>query len=88
MPSNNLRNNELEFYTNIWDSTRWVIVGEESLRNKVVELANQEQFRDMKTRFMSYGAVEELFSLCQRRRIRGVNDVFLDCFMESCIANG
>ena len=21
MPSNNLRNNELEFYTNIWDST-------------------------------------------------------------------
>lgn len=68
--------------------TRWVIVGEESLRNKVVELANQEQFRDMKTRFMSYGAVEELFSLCQRRRIRGVNDVFLDCFMESCIANG
>lgn len=66
--------------------TRWVIVGEESLRNKVVELANQEQFMDMNTRFMSYGAVEELFSLCQRRKIRGVNDEFLDCFMESCIA--
>jgi type II restriction enzyme len=68
--------------------TRWVIVGEESLRSKVIELANQNQYKDMNTRFMSYGAVEELFSLCQRRRIKGINDDFLDCFMEYCVVNG
>ena len=36
---------------------------EKNLRNKVVEVANQEQFMDMNTRFMSYGAVEELFPM-------------------------
>lgn len=64
------------------------VSGEFNSGSIVIELANQDQFRDMKTRFLSYGAVEELCSLCQRRRIRGVNDDLLDCFMENCIVNG
>lgn len=67
--------------------TRWVIVGNDNLRDKTINHANQPQFKSLKTRFMSYTSVEELLSLCQRRKIKGVTDDFLDCFMEECVKN-
>jgi type II restriction enzyme len=66
--------------------TRWVIVAPDEDRAKVFEEANLEQFRSMRTQYFSYSAVEEFFSLCKRRRLKGVNDEFLDCFMENCVA--
>lgn len=65
--------------------TRWVIVAEDTLRDRVLEFANREQFRDLKPKFMSYHSVEELYYLCQRRKLKGVTDDFLDCYMEDCI---
>ena len=65
--------------------SRWVIVAPDDLREKVMRETNKPQFLDMDAQFFSYSAVEELFSLCQRRQIRGVNDEFLDCFMEPCV---
>lgn len=64
---------------------RWVIAAEEELRELAIREANRPQFRDLDARFISYGAVEELFSLCERRKIRGVTDDFLDSFMERLV---
>jgi type II restriction enzyme len=66
--------------------SRWVIVAPDELREKVVKEANKEQFKLLEAHFLSYTSVEELYSLCQRRKIRGVNDDFLDSFMEPCLA--
>lgn len=64
---------------------RWVIAAEEGLRELAIREANRAQFRDLDARFISYSAVEELFSLCERRKIRGVTDEFFDAFMERLV---
>ena len=68
--------------------TRWTIVAADQDRDKVMRETNRPQFRDMKPMFFPYSSVEELYSLCQRRNLKGVNDEFLDCFMEPCLENG
>jgi len=65
--------------------TRWVIVAPDEDRMKVIEQANKAQFLKLNTKFLPYSAVEELYSLCQRRDIRGINEEFFDCFMEPCV---
>ncbi|ASI37028.1 restriction endonuclease (plasmid) [Exiguobacterium sp. N4-1P] len=77
------------FYDHIppYRDTRYVIVAPDEERGKVVREANRPQFRDLNTRFFSYSAVEELYSLCQRRRIRGITEEFLDSFMESVVTD-
>jgi hypothetical protein len=66
--------------------TRYVIVAPDEARDKVIREANKEQFRDLNTRYFTYSAVEELYSLCQRRKIEGVTEDFLDCFMEPVLS--
>jgi type II restriction enzyme len=65
---------------------RWVIVAADEDRNDVLRKANDPQFSSLETRYFSYSAVEELYSLCRRRGLsnHSVNEKFLDCFMESC----
>lgn len=77
------------FYDHIprLQDVRWTIVAPDEDREKVMKEANKPQFRDLQTQFMPYSAVEELYSLCQRRKIKGVSDAFLDCFMEPCLGN-
>ena len=55
---------------------RWTIVAPDEDRKKVLDQANREQFREMDTKFFPYSAVEELYSLCDRRKPRGVTDQF------------
>lgn len=62
--------------------TRYVIVAPDEDRDKVIKEANKPQFRDLDTRYFTYSAVEELYALCQRRKLKGVTEEFLDCFME------
>lgn len=62
--------------------TRYVIVAPDEDRDKVIKEANKPQFRDLNTRYFTYSAVEELYALCQRRKLKGVTEEFLDCFME------
>lgn len=64
---------------------RWTIVAPDDDRKKVLDQANREQFRDLNVKLFPYSAVEELYSLCSRRNIHGVEDQFLDCFMEDCV---
>ncbi len=65
--------------------TRYVIVAADEDRNKVMQECNKPQFHSLNTKFFPYSAVEELYTLCQRRKLRGVTDEFLDCFMEKTI---
>lgn len=65
---------------------RWTIVAPDEYRTKVIEFANMPQFRELDTRFFPYSAVEELYSLCERRKPNGILDAFLDSFMEKCLS--
>lgn len=65
--------------------TRWVIVAPDEDREKVVREANKPQFQSLNTRFFPYSAVEELYALCCKRKIRGVTEEFLDCYMEPVV---
>jgi type II restriction enzyme len=62
--------------------TRYVIVAPDEDRHKVLQECTKEQFRDLNPRYFPYSSVEELYSLCQRRKLQGVTEEFLDCFME------
>jgi type II restriction enzyme len=62
--------------------TRYVIVAPDESRKKVLQECNKEQFKDLKPLYFPYSSVEELYSLCQRRKLKGVSEDFLDCFME------
>jgi len=62
--------------------TRYVIVAPDETRDKVIKEANKPQFLDLNTRFFPYSAVEELYSLCLKRNLRGITEEFLDCYME------
>ena len=62
--------------------TRYVIVASDDDRKKVIQEASKPQFKELEVKFFPYSAVEELYSLCQRRKIQGVSQEFLDSFME------
>ncbi len=64
---------------------RYVIVAPDEDRAKVIKEANKPQFHSLNTRFFPYSAVEELTALCQKRKLKGVNEAFLDCYMESVL---
>ena len=68
-----------------YDDTRWVIAAPDEDRNDVLAKCNAPQFRSLNAKFFPYSAIEELYLLCQRRKIRGVSDEFLDSYMEPCL---
>jgi len=65
--------------------TRWVIVAPDEDRHYVAEQANKPMFRPLDVRYFPYTAVEELLIICQRRKLRGVTEDFLDCYMEKIV---
>ncbi len=67
--------------------TRYVIVAPDEDREKVVKESNKPQFKELDAKFFPYSAVEELYALCQKRKIKGVTEEFLDCYMEPITMN-
>ncbi len=65
-----------------YNNTRWIIAADDTARNDVIVKAREPQFETLKVKFLPYSAIEELYKLCQRRKIYGITDDFLDCFME------
>ena len=65
--------------------TKYVIVAPDEQREKVIKEANREQFRCLDARFFPYSSVEELFYICNKRHLKGVNFDFLDCYMEKIL---
>ena len=62
---------------------RNVIVADDSDRNLVIQYASEKMYSGVNVKFFPYSAVEELYSLCSRRKISGVTEAFIDSFMES-----
>jgi type II restriction enzyme len=67
--------------------TRWVVAAPDDARDKVMQEGNKPMFQPLNTWFFPYSAIEELYSLCQRRNLtqRSVNEEFLESFMEPCL---
>jgi len=65
--------------------TRWVIAAPDEDREKVLRECNTPQFQSLNPSYFPYSAIEELYSLCQRRKIKGVTEEFLDCYMEKTL---
>lgn len=65
--------------------TRYVIAAPDQDRKKVVREANREHYKSLETKFFPYSAIEELYALCQKRKIKGVTEEFLDCYMEKVV---
>ncbi len=65
--------------------TRYVIVAPDEDRDMVVDRINRPEFREMDARFFPYSSVEELYSICKRRKLSGVTENFLDCYMEKVL---
>jgi hypothetical protein len=65
--------------------TRYVIVSPDDDRSKVINESNKEMFRSLDAKYFPYSSVEELYALCQRRKLRGINEEFLDCYMEKTL---
>ncbi|MDX2028159.1 MAG: restriction endonuclease [Alphaproteobacteria bacterium] len=76
-----------KFYDKIpkYQDVRWAIVAPDEIRDKVLTEANNSIFKPLDVRFFPYSAVEELYYLCSRRKISGIDPVFLDSFMEKCV---
>lgn len=66
--------------------SRWVIVAPDSDRDRVLRECQAPQFKDLDPKFFPYSAVEELYALCSKRKIKGISEDFLDCFMESALS--
>lgn len=65
--------------------TRYVIAAPDEDREHVVKEANKSIFKDLNVRYFPYSAVEELFVICNRRKLKGVTEEFLDCYMETIV---
>ncbi len=65
--------------------TRWVIAAPDEDRDKVIKECSRPQFKSLKAQFFPYSAIEELYSLCQRRKLKGITEEFLDCYIESSL---
>ena len=76
----------LNFYNKIPPiQTRYVIVAPDEDREHVVSEANKTIFQELDVRYFPYSAVEELFVICQRRKLHGITEEFLDCYMEPVV---
>jgi type II restriction enzyme len=61
---------------------RYVIAAPDEDRSHTVSVSTKAFNRSLSVRYFPYSSVEELFSLCRRRNIKGVSEEFLDCFIE------
>lgn len=78
----------LNFYNKIPPiKTRYVIVAPDEDRDTVIQEANKPMFKDLDVRYFPYSAVEELYVICQRRKLRGITEEFLDCYMEPVVVH-
>ena len=65
--------------------TRYVIVAPDEDREKVVFEINRPQFKSLQARYFAYSSVEELYYICVHRKLHGVTQDFLDCYMEDVL---
>ncbi len=65
---------------------KFAIVADVDMRSKVLREANRDAFRGLKTRFISYNTVRELYGITQRYNLSDVvQQNFIDPFMEKMV---
>ena len=62
---------------------RFVIIAPDNLREKVIREINKADYSELKAFYMPYSAVSEFLGLCQERKLKGVNEAFLETFLEN-----
>lgn len=63
--------------------THYVIAAPDEAREEALRKIATPQFSDLKAWFLPYSAIQELYSISQRRNLRdGVSDKFIEGFME------
>lgn len=62
---------------------RYIIVADDSLRDKVVKEINKPQFSDLHACYLPYSTVNEMLSIVQTRKLKGITDSFIDTFLEN-----
>ena len=60
----------------------FIIVAPDKDRDKVVREINKPEFSDLHAFYMPYSAVSELLGLCQERVLKGVNEAFIETFLD------
>jgi type II restriction enzyme len=65
--------------------TKFVIAAPDEDRNDVLRKIRKHQFSTLDARYLPYSAVEELWILCTKRNIQGVNAKFFDSYMEKVL---
>ncbi len=61
---------------------RFIIVADESLRDKVTQEINKPQFAELHAYYLSYATINEMLSLVQSRKLKGITDAFIETFLE------
>lgn len=70
-----------------YSDMRFIIVADDDLREKVIQEINKPQFADLHAYYLPYSAVNELLSLCQSRKLKGITDGFIDTFLDDVIVS-
>ena len=66
-----------------YQDMRFVIIAPDNLREKVIREINKADYSELKAFYMPYSAVSEFLGLCQERKLKGVNEAFLETFLEN-----
>lgn len=61
---------------------RFIIVAPDEDRDKVVREINKPEFSELHAYYLPYSAVSELLGLCQEHTLKGVNEAFIETFLE------
>ncbi|MDR2104310.1 MAG: hypothetical protein LBP51_00995 [Deferribacteraceae bacterium] len=64
------------------DVKRFVIAAPDEDRAHTISVSTKAFNSSLMARYFSFSCIEELFSLCRRRGLKGVSEEFLDCFIE------
>ena len=64
-------------------NTRYISVAPDDDRRHVLREINHDQYLPLKAKYFPYFAVEELFSLSRRRNLVGVDQRFIESFLEN-----
>lgn len=65
---------------------RYIIVAPDEYREKVTREINKPEFAHLHAFYFPYSAVSELLGLCQERKLKGINEAFIETFLDDVFA--
>lgn len=65
---------------------RYIIVAPDEYREKVTREINKPEFSHLHAFYFPYSAVSELLGLCQERKLKGINEAFIETFLDDVFA--